>query len=467
MSIATITLEQLRTIDLFEGESDAELERWLAVTMPFDAAAGDIVVGTEQSPRGLFLLFEGSLEVLLTADGRYEPAGRQVAPTWLGGIPALTGGTLGVTIRAETSCRFGLIERETFITLVLANRAVHGRIMRQIGPVMSRLTSTESNRERLASLGTMAAGLAHELNNPAAAAKRAASSLVEALDVVNSALAAFVEGGIERHEAEQLLVLQREAMARMNECAGLDAVAASDAEDTMLELLEDLDVPEPWRLAEPLSCLDADWLARVHAVAGDVTPGALSWVAASLTAHGLAEELLESADRMSTLVGAVKSYAYMDRGGVVSVDVHEGLESTLVILGHKLKQTQINVVRHYDKTLPHLIVRGSELNQVWTNLLDNAIGALGESGTITITTRRDGPCLLVDIGDDGPGIPEEARARVLDPFFSTKPVGQGTGLGLDTARRIVEERHRGTLGFDSGDGGTVFHVWLPFEETAR
>jgi signal transduction histidine kinase len=164
---------------------------------------------------------------------------------------------------------------------------------------------------------------------------------------------------------------------------------------------------------------------------------------------------------MSALVAAVKAYAYMDRGGVVEVDVHEGLETTLTVLHHKLKHTTIEVRRDYDRSLPHLTVHGSELNQVWTNLLDNAIDALGERGTITLASARDGDCIRVDIGDDGPGIPEEARPFVFDPFFTTKPVGHGTGLGLDTARRIVQERHGGSLTFDTGEHGTTFHVWLP------
>jgi signal transduction histidine kinase len=157
----------------------------------------------------------------------------------------------------------------------------------------------------------------------------------------------------------------------------------------------------------------------------------------------------------------VKSYAYMDRGGVVEADVHEGLETTLVVLGHKFKHTAIKVERHYDRTLPKLTVNGSELNQVWTNLLDNAIGALGDGGTITITTRRDGNCAFVEIADDGPGVPEEIQDRIFDAFFTTKDVGQGTGLGLSTARQIVVDRHRGSLTLVSRPGATIFRVSLP------
>ena len=189
----------------------------------------------------------------------------------------------------------------------------------------------------------------------------------------------------------------------------------------------------------------------------------LRWVAATLTANELAAELTESTDRMSRLVGAVKSYAYMDRGDVVEVDLHEGLETTLAVLGHKLKHTSIAVVRDYERSLPKATVRGSELNQVWTNLLDNAIDALGESGTITIRTRLDGECALIEVADDGPGIPADAQDRVFEPFFTTKGVGAGTGLGLDTARRIIVDRHGGSLSFESEPGATVFRAWVPLQ----
>jgi signal transduction histidine kinase len=168
---------------------------------------------------------------------------------------------------------------------------------------------------------------------------------------------------------------------------------------------------------------------------------------------------------MSSLVGAVKTYAYMDRGGLVEVDLHEGLDTTLIVLGHKLKHRSIAVERRYDAGLPRITVFGSELNQVWTNLLDNAIDALGERGTITIETRRDGDCVEVDITDDGPGIPEETLKRIFEPFFTTKDVGAGTGLGLDTARRIVHERHRGSLSVTSRPGETRFTARVPIDGT--
>jgi len=188
-------------------------------------------------------------------------------------------------------------------------------------------------------------------------------------------------------------------------------------------------------------------------------------VAASLTARELAVELVDSTERMSALVKAIKTYAYMDRGELVEVDLHEGLETTLVVLGHKLKHTSIEVVRDYDRSLPKIIVRGTELNQVWTNLIHNAIQALGEHGTITLRTRADSSCAIVEVADDGPGIPPEIREHVFDEFFTTKEAGAGTGLGLATARRIVVDRHNGSLTVDSEPGRTRFRVSLPFDQS--
>jgi signal transduction histidine kinase len=328
---------------------------------------------------------------------------------------------------------------------------------------MSRVTEMEQNRERLASLGTMAAGLAHELNNPASAAQRAAAQMAEALDVLSSTVRRFVEAGLEREDAERLLALHQEALERAQSRTSLDALDAADAEDELLERLDELGVPQAWELTEPLAGagLDREWLDRVASVAGPATDAAVGWVAATLAAHGLALELQHSTQQMSKLVGAVKSYSYMDRGELVEVDLHEGLETTLTVLGHKLKHTSIRIVRDYDRSLPKLTVRGSELNQVWTNLLDNAIDAVGESGTITITTQHDGSCARVDVTDDGPGIPADIRERVFDSFFTTKDIGSGTGLGLATTRRIVVDRHTGSLTVDSRPGHTTFHVSLP------
>jgi signal transduction histidine kinase len=463
-----VTLEELRAVDLFDSLSDTDLAEWVALAQARHVQAGEVIAEQGEEPPGLQLLLEGRAQALILAQGRSEPVGHHTAPTWMGAIAVLTGGTLGVRMQAETDCRMATVSPDDFKRLAFAQPEIHQRVMRQVAPVMSRVTEREQNSERLTSLGTMAAGLAHELNNPAAAARRAAAQMTEALEAIDSALASFVEAGVEREDAALLVGLQQQAISQAASATALDALDAADAEDELLERMQAMGVGEPWRLAEPLASagVDRQWLERLAQLAGPATDAALRWVAASLTAGRLSAELCESTERMSSLVGAVKSYAYMDRGALVEVDLHEGLETTLTVLSYKLKHTTIALVRDYDRALPKLTVRGSELNQVWTNLLDNAIDALGEQGTITITTRADGECAVVEIADDGPGIPEDLAGRIFDPFFTTKDVGHGTGLGLATARRIVVERHDGSLSLDSRPGRTVFRVRLPFTQKA-
>jgi signal transduction histidine kinase len=458
------TLEELRTIDLFDELDDQQLAEWQQVAVIREQPAESVIAEAgADGAREFLLLLTGIVQGLVVEAGRVEPVTRQVAPTWMGAIPVLTETGFAGRMVAETEVRLAAINGDDFIQLALTNRAVHRRVMRAIRPVATRIAVREQTRERLASLGTMSAGLAHELNNPAAAARRAASDLAEALDVLASTIGRFVELGIERDQAKELVAMQREAMARLESGNSLSALDAADAEDELTASLERLGVREPWRLAAPLAAagVDGAWLDRVVSIAGEGASSAIEWIAASLTARELADEISESTDRMGKLVKAIKAYAFMDRGELVEADIHEGLETTLVVLGHKLKHTSIEIERDYDRSLPKLTLRGSELNQVWTNLLANAIEALGESGTIRITTVRDGVCARVDIADDGPGIPAEIRDRVFDPFFTTKDVGEGTGLGLDTARRIVTDRLNGSIEFESEPGGTVFHVWLP------
>ena len=452
----------LRPVDLFDDLDDAALAEWAAVAQDRRFDVGEVVIEGGEEPEGLVCLLEGSLQMFVQDGDRFEPSGHQSAPTWIGAVPTLTETVLRAHMTALTPVRVALIPAAEFRRLALAHPAVHRRIMRQVRPVVARFTAIEQSRERLAALGTMSAGLAHELNNPASAARRSAADLAEALDVIGATLREFVTAGIERDDAARIADLRDQALHQCADRSPLSALDAADAEDEMRDRLEALGVPDAWRVAEPLAAagLDAEWLEQMRASAGSATPAALRSVAASLSAQRLVSDLRESTERMSSLIGAVKAYAYMDRGGIVEADIHEGLETTLKVMGHKLKNTEIKIEREYDRTLPPLTIYGSELNQVWTNLLDNAIDALGSAGTITLRTRRDGGCVVVDIADTGPGIPAEARSHVFDPFYTTKDVGKGTGLGLDTARRIVVERHGGSLAFDTGENGTTFHVWL-------
>jgi signal transduction histidine kinase len=461
--VAALTAAELRPLDLFDGLDDAQLEPWAAAATVAEFEAGDTVIEPNELT-GVQLLLVGSGQLQARTNGRVNLISRQVAPTWIGAVASLTRAPLGVQMEALDHVRLATIGGDDFERLVLSEPIVYRRIMQQVRPVLGTLMGRELSQERLAALGTMAAGLAHELNNPAAAAKRAAAQMSDALETLSQTVGRFVEMGLEREGAARLVALQQEALARANACTIMDQLDVADREDELSDRLEELGVKEPWEVAAPLAAahLDLDWIDRVVTSTGGAAPAAIEWIATHLTARGLARELQESSERMSSLVGAIKSYSYMDRGETQEVDVHEGLETTIIVLGHKLKQTTIEVVRDYDRELPKLMVHGSELNQVWTNLLDNAIDALDGSGTITIRTRPDGSCVLVEITDDGPGIPDDVVKRIFDPFFTTKDVGKGTGLGLDAARRIIVDRHGGSLTVDSQPGSTTFHVWLPY-----
>jgi signal transduction histidine kinase len=463
------TVADLRPIDLFTELSDEELATWADAADVHELPAGTVMAKQDETKTGLVLILEGTIEALVQDGSGDEPIGDHVAPTWMGAIPTLVGGPSAVRMVARGDIRVAVIPPDRFVDLILAHRPVFHRVMAKVRPVTRRITQRESNRERLAALGTMSAGLAHELNNPVSAAKRAASDLADTLDVLTSTVGLLVESGIEREQAAELVDLQREAAATCANHVPLSALDAADAEDALSDALTEAGVREPWRISDPLvsAGIDPPFVARVADTAGPATVATLRWIAASLGARQLSAELRDSTDRMGELVKAIKTYAYMDRGEVVQVDVREGLDSTLILLKHKLKHTEITVERNYDPALGRLTVHGAELNQVWTNLLDNAIDALGEKGRITITTRADGDCAEIDIADDGPGIPAEISDRVFDPFFTTKEVGSGTGLGLDTARRILVERHHGSLTLESRPGHTVFRARLPLNSAGR
>ena len=460
----TVAVEELRAIDLFEGLDDALLARWAAEADERIYAPGEYLMRAGEPSVGFTLLLEGKFDGLITVDGREERDHVHVAPTWMGAILALTGDPAIVGMRAATEARVASYPPDRFRALLFASPPAFERVIRVIRPIVARFERTELQREKLAALGTMAAGLAHELNNPAAAALRSAGALGDALEVMSGVVGGFVESGMEREEAAQLVRLQREAMRRAREGGASDALAAADAEDAMLELLERHGVDEAWRLAEPLAAagLDEAWLDDVVRYAGSALPVALAWIAGTLTARALADELRESTERMSTLVKAIKDYSYMDQPSTQEVDVHDGLNATLTILGHKLKRTEVEIDRRYGAGVPRICVYGSELNQVWTNLLDNAIDALDGAGRIEVTTAPwSGDGVEVRIADDGPGIAPDLQRRIFEPFYTTKAVGAGTGLGLDTARRIVVDRHHGQLTVESRPGATVFHVRLP------
>ncbi|MGY1400540.1 ATP-binding protein [Streptomyces sp. SS10] len=326
-------------------------------------------------------------------------------------------------------------------------------------------------RERLLALGSLSAGLTHELNNPAAAAVRATASLRERVGKMRRKLRVISEGAYDRETLAGLIEIQERTAERVAKAPVLSPLEASDREDLLSDWLEDHGVTEGWRIAPTFvqAGLDEDWLEQVAAAVDEETlASAVGWLNYTVETELLMDEIQDSAARISHLVDAAKQYSQLDRAPFQVADVHELLDSTLLMLSGKLGKG-IRVVKEYDRTLPRVPAYPAELNQVWTNLVDNAVAAMRETdgeGTLTVRTAREGDRLLVEFGDTGPGIPAEIRDRVFDPFFTTKPVGEGTGLGLDISWRIVVNKHHGSLRFESEPGDTRFQVLLPLTAPA-
>jgi signal transduction histidine kinase len=317
--------------------------------------------------------------------------------------------------------------------------------------------------EKLATLGTLAAGIAHELNNPAAAIVRAAEQLRDGSTRLEEAGQELRTFQLTAAAQEALRTLRQRARERAEAPSDLDALGRADREAAVEGWLEERGVPDPWLLAPSLAAqgLDPAALSGLPAVLpGETLPAALRWVAALFTAYTLLNEIGQGSGRISEMVGALRSYSYLGQAPAQTVDLREGLDSTLVILRGKLK-AGISVHREYGADVPKVPAHGSELNQVWTNLLDNAADAMGGKGEIRIRTRREDGWAVVEIEDDGPGIPEEIAPRIFDPFFTTKPPGKGTGLGLSTSFSIVTRRHQGEIRVASRPGSTRFTVKLP------
>jgi signal transduction histidine kinase len=459
--------ELLRELDLFTGIDDALLDEFEGQAREVHLEVGGLLDVEGEAVDTFSVIAEGRIEWTRRINGVDVVLSARDGPTYAGAVSVLTGDPAVATGRAATPVRLLTWDAETFRSFLRKAPTAMKTTVRLIAPIARASESIALQQEKLAALGTLSAGLAHELNNPAAAARRTAGELEAALATLQDTIHHFVSSGVEREDAARLVVLQRRAMSAAAAGRQDGGVAAADREDLMAGLLDDMG-QEGWRLAEPLARagLDKAWLDEVAAAAGPATGAALEWVAASIAAHSLVGELHESTARISELVGAIKDYTHMDRASVEDVDVHDGIESTLTILGHRLKQGRIAVERHYDRSLPFVTVHGSDLNQVWTNLIVNALDALDGAGTITITTRRTGGGVIVEIADDGPGIPAEVRSRIFEPFFTTKPVGAGTGLGLDISRRIVLS-YRGTLTVRSRPGRTAFVVTLPTGPSPR
>ncbi len=430
-------------------------------------ARGEIVL-REGDPSNFFhAMLEGEVRVTKFFGEQEILLATRIPGEFFGEIPILLDVPSSVLVRAVADSRLFRLPRAGFWDLLRTSPPVAREIMRTLATRLRNMEGYTQEREKLIELGAMAAGLAHELNNPATAARRAAADLRQSVEKVQD-YACELNETLSAEQWQQLVATSQEAVDCATSQPKLDSFEQSDREEVIECWLDSHKIADAWELAPALvnarvDEVDLETVKRT--VPAQDLENAIRWLAANLTTHDLLKSVSHSTERISQLVGAVKSYSFMDQAPWQEIDVHEGIENTLIILGHKLGN--VTVTRDFDRTLPRLCAYGGELNQVWTNLIDNAIYAVGGTGRIEIRTRRDGEFFLVEIADNGSGIPPAVQPHIFTvPFFTTKG-GSGTGLGLVITYRIVVERHNGKIAFSTGPDGTQFNVRLPFELPAH
>ena len=432
---------------------------------------GTVLVREGEPVKGFFIQLDGQITVYRHADGVDMPLGRHEGPSFFGEIQVLTEDVVPVTLIADTPTNLYRLNCCDFLDVLHSCREFERDIFRTVGTRMRGLESFIRGREKMAALGTLSAGLAHELNNPASALVRVLKDMKPAMLELQRMNLVYGQRQVDEAHTQEWTDLRDkgfEAIAHPDN----DPLAQGDREEALGEWLEAYGVETPWQLAEPLGAGEVKpavlerLTARWRDDPTELRDMGLRWLALSFDVMGLIRSGLDGAERISALVQSMKSYSYMDRAAQQQIDIHTGIEDTLRLFAFKLKHG-ITVKRHYDKDLPQIMAFGSELNQVWTNLIDNAIDALkegtpdGAPPTLTIRTCQKNGDIRVEIEDNGPGIPRELKNRIWEPFFTTKPMGKGSGLGLDVVRRTIEYRHQGRLMIESEPGKTCFTILLP------
>jgi signal transduction histidine kinase len=455
--------EQLRQLLPFADYDDEQLEQFWNVGREVRVSKGETLFFEGDAPQGLYLLLQGELIVIKKVEGRHIVLAVRRPVVLVGEISLLSGIPHTATVQVTQD------------SLLLHFEPAHFSDMLDISPLLrlmittmvERLRSTEAlvqQNEKLSALGKLSAGLAHELNNPASASLRAVKDLSDALDAWHTHTLNVEQLGLTPEQIALVKSHHRMLGERRQHLLSLDPISRSTQEEALDNWMHEHDIEDAWQLAPVLveagTTIDElevlkDKIGTEHT--GDV----LRWIERDLTVHALLDTITQSTERISDLVAAVKSYSFMGETPIQRIDIHDGLETTLTILGHKL--TDVVVTREYDRSLPPVTANGQQLNQVWTNLIDNAIDAMEGRGHLTIQTRREDNQLVVVIADNGPGIAPDLLSHVFEPFFTTKDVGEGTGLGLDIVRNIITHEHQGDVQVTSHPGDTRFRISLPLD----
>lgn len=424
-------------------------------------APGEVLVEESQPAESAFVISDGELEILRTVDGQDVPLAIRSAGDLVGEMGVLTGLRRNATIRARTQATVLTIDGETFMAALYATPESMAIVLNLM---IARLQATEMElvqHQKMAALGVLAAGLAHELNNPGSAVKRSAAQLRDGVTAWEAAAMRLGKALLTSNDLAMLEVQRERMVSRSSDTVWLDPLERADREQEMQDWLQAKGLREPWKLAGSL--IDAGWdIGELRTVeerfSAGLLPLVIQWVASGQAVMHLLHALSVGSEAVADIVAAVKAYTRLDQAPVQHVDIHEGIDQSLTILRYKLRSIQVQ--RDYAENLPNVSAYASQLNQVWTNLFDNAAEAMKGTGVLTIRTRLDGQWIVVEVIDTGPGMSDEVRDHAFDPFYTTKPPGEGTGMGLAIAYSIVR-KHQGDIRIESYPGRTCFTVRLP------
>lgn len=453
-------VEQLRRIAVFSDLAQEDLLWFVSKCQELRISTGDIMMSEGDKPEFMIVMLDGEIRARAERGPANGPVFTMSSGEVSGMLPFSRLKVVSVTGRAVVPSHYLAFHVSHFDEMFHRLPELVRRLVGLLADRVRNVTRQEQQHEKLAALGKLSAGLAHELNNPSAATRRSAAALRECLDRLRGAARSTSIGP---EDCALLAQREEEIRASLKPAQFKDELARADRQDAIQSWLESRNVADGWKLAPSLAeanLTDANLESFAEAAGNSLGPE-LTRFATLLEMDRIAEELDHSSARISDLIKAVKEYSYMDQSPVQEVDIERSLETTLTIMHHKLKRG-ITVAREYAPNLPKIMANGSELNQVWTNLIDNAADAMKGTGTLTIRTARENDFVLIEIGDNGAGIPAEVKSRIFEPFFTTKGVGEGTGLGLDIVNRIVKNA-RGQVNVISSPGDTRFQIRIPIQ----
>ena len=457
-----MNLQDLRKSPLFEGLSDEELQHLMDNAEPVSLHAGNVLMKQGDPGNTAYVIVSGELEVTKQSGQSKIKIDVRNPGDVLGEMALLSQAPRSATVTAVTDCETLCISKNVFDNLLSTSPSAAKAVLHWIMARLSQNDALLHQQDRMAALGTLSAGLAHELNNPAAAAQRSASELNKNLIRLQMLTHQIEATAFNENQVDWLNEFMQESSQRFSSPLKLGALERIELVDQLQAWLEAHDIQSAWDFAPAM--VTFGWtVEELEKLKGSsFFDLSLQWLGMGCMTIGSLREVQQATERISQIVGAMKAYTYLDQAPLLEVDVHDGLENTLVIMQHKLKGG-VAVKREYSPDLPRIEAYASELNQVWTNIIDNAVDAMNGKGEITLRTYEEDHHVIVEIIDNGPGIPEEIRSRIYDPFFTTKPPGKGTGLGLHISHDIIANRHHGQLLVDTKPGETKFKVILPIQ----